>query len=85
MGGGGEEGLDGCCRVTRGEKEDRTPKLKRFRFLPEKFPFFSGLFPDSFRKKAEKTSETDRKKAETFPEKKRNLLSFTLGRKEWLA
>ena len=37
---------------------------------------FFGLFPESFRKKAGKTTEIDRKKAETFSGKKRNLLSF---------
>ena len=59
--------------------------LKDSAFFRKSFPFFSGLFPDSFRKKAEKTSETGRKKAENFSGRKRNLLSFTLGRKEWLA
>ena len=40
----------------------QTLKLKIFRF-------FSGVFPESFRQKAGKTPETDRKKAETFSEK----------------
>ena len=49
-------------------------KLKRFHFFPESFRFFlvcfrcfSGLFPESFRKKVGKTQAEER--AETFPKK----------------
>ena len=56
---------------------------KCFRFFPENvsvffslFPVFSRLFPEWFRNKAEKTPETDRKKAETFSGKRAESFQF---------
>ena len=47
----------------------QTWKLKRFRFFPENFPFFSGLFQVFFRPYSGKRQEKHQKKTENFPEK----------------
>ena len=59
-------------------KSDQTPKLKRFRFFPEKSSLFP-LFFDLFRNDSGKMPEKHRKqtgKSGNFSRKKPNLLSF---------
>ena len=62
-------------------------ELKRFHFFPESFRFFlvcfrcfSGLFPESFRKKVGKHRP---KKEQKLFQKKRNLLSFGVRNWDW--